>query len=118
MPFTYAIADLHGRYDPLSEAVTKIAGALSRAIARRERPPPAIGIEAKSCSEFRAEEVPFLIIDPRGQGQLPPWLRRTNVWLRVTNSARWARRLRSEPPIDVQHGLRPRRRLDEAARRA
>jgi serine/threonine protein phosphatase 1 len=24
MPFTYAIADLHGRYDLLSEAVTKI----------------------------------------------------------------------------------------------
>src|SRR5262249_16488526 len=29
------------------------------AIARRERPPPAIGIDAKSCSEFRAEEVPL-----------------------------------------------------------
>ena len=24
MPFTYAIADLHGRYDLLSEAITKI----------------------------------------------------------------------------------------------
>jgi len=24
----------------------------------------------------------LLIIDPPGQGQLPPWLRRTNVWLR------------------------------------
>jgi hypothetical protein len=28
MPFTYAIADLHGRYDLLSEAVTKIVDAL------------------------------------------------------------------------------------------
>src|SRR5262249_28481167 len=41
-----------------------------RAIARRESPPPAIGIESKSCSEFRAEEVRLLIIDPPGQGQL------------------------------------------------
>src|SRR5262249_15950608 len=65
-----------------------------RAIARRERPPPAIGIDAKSCSEFRAEEVPLLIIYPPGQGKLPPWLRRTNVWRRVTSHARRAKRLR------------------------
>ena len=34
-----------------------------RAFARRVRPNCAIGIEAKSA-EFRAEEVPFLILDP------------------------------------------------------
>src|SRR5262249_43531905 len=62
---------------------------LRRAIARRKGPPPAIGIDAKSCSEFRAEEVPLLIIDrPAG----PPWLRRTNVWLRVTSPV-WGSRL-------------------------
>src|SRR5262249_4303794 len=65
-----------------------------RAIARRERPPPAVGIESKSCSEFRTEEVPLLIIDPPGQGQLPPCLRRTNVWLRVTSPPRRAKRPR------------------------
>src|SRR5262249_15966777 len=37
---------------------------LRRAIARRVSPPCAIGIDAKSCSEFRAEEVPLRIIDP------------------------------------------------------
>src|SRR5262249_34040792 len=66
---------------------------LRRAIARQERPPPAIGIDAKSCSEFRAEEVPLLIVDPSGQGQLPPWLRRTNVWRRVTSPRRTEKRL-------------------------
>src|SRR6516164_9249516 len=35
-----------------------------RAIARRERPPPAIGIESKSCSEFRTREVPLPMFDP------------------------------------------------------
>src|SRR5262249_52225836 len=54
----------------------------------------AVGTESKSCSEFRAEEVPLLIVDPPGQGQLPPWQRRTNVWLRVTSPARRAKRLR------------------------
>jgi hypothetical protein len=39
---------------------------LRRAIARRESPPPAIGIDAKSRSEFRAE-VPLLIVDPPGR---------------------------------------------------
>ena len=43
-----------------------------RAIARRERPPRAVGIEAKSCAEFRAEAVPLLIIDLPGRGNLPP----------------------------------------------
>jgi hypothetical protein len=33
-------------------------------MARRERPPCAVGIDAKSCSEFRAEEVPLLTIHP------------------------------------------------------
>jgi hypothetical protein len=37
---------------------------LRRAIARRERPPCAIGIDAKSCPGVRAEEVPLLIFDP------------------------------------------------------
>src|SRR5262245_48207176 len=31
------------------------------------RPPPAIGIEAKSCSEFRAEEVPMFILERPGR---------------------------------------------------
>jgi hypothetical protein len=39
-------------------------GATGRGIARRERPRCAIGIEAKSCSEFRAEAVPLLILEP------------------------------------------------------
>jgi hypothetical protein len=44
---------------------TSTPALLRRAIARRERSPAAIGIEAKSCSEFRAEEVPLLILDRR-----------------------------------------------------
>src|SRR5262245_12198720 len=64
-------------------------------MARRERPPPAIGIESRSCSEFRAEELPLLIIDPPRQGQLLPWLQRTNVWRRVTSPGTEARRLKS-----------------------
>src|SRR5262245_65999804 len=79
---------------------------LRRAIARRERPPPAVGIESKSCSEFRAEEVPLLIINPPGQGQLPPWLRRTNIWLRVTSPARGAKRPRRSLPA-ARRLLRP-----------
>ena len=53
----------------LRSGATSTPALSRRAIARRERP-PAIGIEAKSCSEFRAEEVPLLIVDPSGQGQL------------------------------------------------
>src|SRR5215471_15467290 len=78
----------------LRRGATGTPALLRRAIARRERPPPAIGIEAKSRSEFRAEEVPLLIVDPPGQGRLPPWLRRTNVWLRVTSPPRRAKRPR------------------------
>jgi len=36
-----------------------------------------------------------LIIDPPGQGQLPPWQRRTNVWRRVTSPGSGAPRQRS-----------------------
>src|SRR5262249_25331598 len=64
----------------------------TRAIARRERPPCAVGIESRPCSEFRAEEVPLLIVEPPGQ----EWLRRTNVWRRVTNPARGAKRLTND----------------------
>ena len=46
-------------------------------------------------SYLRAEEVPALIIDPPGQGQLPPWQRRTNVWRRVTSPGSGAPRQRS-----------------------
>jgi hypothetical protein len=46
-------------------AATGTPALLRRAIAKRERPPCAIGIEAKSCSEFRTEEVRLLIRDPR-----------------------------------------------------
>src|SRR5262249_52649984 len=66
-----------------------------RATARRERLPCAVGIESRSCSEFRAEEVPLLIVDPPGHRQLLSWLRRTNVWLRVTSPTRGAMRPRS-----------------------
>src|SRR5262249_18023388 len=52
-----------------------------RAIARRVRPPCAMGIEAKSCSEFRAE---VLILDP-GRDNCRSWQQRTNVWHRVTS---------------------------------
>src|SRR5262249_52966944 len=78
----------------LRRGATGTPALLRRAIARRESPPPAIGIESRSCSEFRAGEVPLLIIDPPGQGQLPPWLRRTNIWLRVTSPPRGAKRPR------------------------
>src|SRR5262249_13619164 len=78
----------------LRRGTTGTPAPLRRAIARRESPPPAIGIESKSCSEWRAEEVALLIIDPPGQGQLPPCLRRTNVWLRVTSPPRRAKRPR------------------------
>ena len=37
-----------------------------RAMTRRERPPCAVGTEAKSCSELGAEEVPLLILDSVG----------------------------------------------------
>jgi hypothetical protein len=46
---------------------------LRRAIARRESPPCAIGIEAKPFSEFRAEELRLLIIElPAGAMQFRP----------------------------------------------
>jgi hypothetical protein len=44
---------------------------LRRATASRERPPCAIGIEGKSGSEFRGEEVPLLILEaPEGANWL------------------------------------------------
>jgi hypothetical protein len=79
----------------LRRGATGTPALLRRASARRERPPCAIGIEAKSCSEFRAEEVPLLILDPPGKANLPRWQQGTNVWRRVTNLARVAMRLRS-----------------------
>src|SRR5262249_58953610 len=96
----------------LRRGATGTPAALRRATARRERPPCAIGIESKSSSEFRAEEVPLLIVDPPGQGQLLPWLRQTNVWLRVTSPARGAMRPESgkftgnEPTISPLSGWR------------
>ncbi len=57
-----------------------------RAIARRERPPRAVGIEAKSFAEFRAEAVPLLIIDLPGRGNLPP-LAATNKCLAQGNKS-------------------------------
>src|SRR5262249_7561064 len=70
----------------LRRGATGTPALLRRAIARRERPPPAVGIESKSCSEFRAEEVPLLIIDSPGQGQLPP-LASTNKYLAQGNKS-------------------------------
>jgi hypothetical protein len=52
----------------LRRGATGTPALLRRAIAWRLRPPPAIGIEAKSGLEFRAEAVPLLIIDPPGRG--------------------------------------------------
>ena len=72
----------------LRRGATGTPALLRRAIARRERPPCAIGIEAKSCSEFRAEAVPLLILEPPAAAIVTPWLRRTNVWRRVTSPAR------------------------------
>ena len=46
------------------------AGALEARDSQAGKAPPAVGIESKSCSKFRTEEVPLLIIDPPGQGQL------------------------------------------------
>jgi len=37
-------------------------------------PARVIGIEAKSRSEFRPEEVPKLILDLAAGGKSPPWL--------------------------------------------
>src|SRR5262245_52002324 len=45
MPFTYAIADLHGRYDPLSEAVTKIASAFEARNSQAGRLPAPSGLK-------------------------------------------------------------------------
>ena len=39
------------------------------AIAKRERPPCAVGIDAKSCLEFTVEEVPLLTIHPLRLGR-------------------------------------------------
>ena len=46
----------------LRRGTTGTPAFLRRAIARRERPPCAVGIDPKSCSEFRADEVPLLTI--------------------------------------------------------
>jgi hypothetical protein len=48
----------------LRRGATGTRALLRRAIAKRERPRCAIGIEAKSCFEFRAKDVPLLILDP------------------------------------------------------
>jgi hypothetical protein len=48
----------------LRRGATGTPALFRHAIARRVRPPCAIGIEAKSCSEFRAEEVLLLILGP------------------------------------------------------
>jgi hypothetical protein len=48
----------------LRRGATGTPALFRRAIAGRVRPPCAIGIEAKSCSEFRAEEVLLLILGP------------------------------------------------------
>src|SRR5262249_25523521 len=97
-PHGLANTEFHATSSPLqvrgygTQSPLRSTALSRRAIARRERPHPAIGIDAKSCSEFRAEEVPLLIIDrPAG----PPWLRRTNVRRRVTSLERLAKRLTS-----------------------
>ena len=64
---------------------------------RRERP-CAVGTEARSCLEFRAEKV---ILNP--VGGLPPWLRRTDVWRRLTNPTRGAK-LRAVTCVGVASG--------------
>jgi hypothetical protein len=60
-------------------------------MARRASPPCAIGMEAKSTAECRAEDVSLLTFEPPAARQ-PPWLRRTNVWPRVTSPV-WGSRL-------------------------
>src|SRR4051794_28739789 len=55
----------------LRRGATGTPALLRRAITRRARPACVIGSEAKSWSEFRAEELPLLILDPPGRGQLP-----------------------------------------------
>jgi hypothetical protein len=97
----------------LRRGATGTPALLRRAIARRERPPCAIGIEAKSRSEFRAEAVPLLILEPPAAAIVTPWLRRTNVWRRVTSPARGAKRLRSvksgnrADPMGADHRIVP-----------
>src|SRR5262249_35674859 len=71
----------------LRSGTTGTPALLRRAIARRERPPPAIGIEAKSCSEFRADEVPLLIIDPTRAGTIAT-MASTNKYLAQSNKSR------------------------------
>src|SRR5215831_16609626 len=70
------------------------AGALEARDSQAGKPPPAIGIESKSCSEFRAEEVLLLILEPSAGTNIAAWQQRTNVWLRVTSPARGAKRPR------------------------
>ena len=56
-----------------------------------------IGIEAKSCSEFRAKALSLLILEPLPE-QLPPWQRRTNVWRTLTSPGCRPKRQRSAWP--------------------
>src|SRR5262249_19230123 len=87
----------------LRRGATSTPALLRRAIASLLRPPPAIGIEAKSCSEFRAEELPILILERPGR-QLPPRLRQTKVWRSVASPRTRAKRLRSCRGEVIRHG--------------
>src|SRR5262249_32448892 len=87
----------------LRSGATSTPALLRRAIASLLRPPPAIGIEAKSCSEFRAEEVPMLILERPGR-QLPPRLRQTKIWRSVASLWTRAKRLRRCRGEVIRHG--------------
>ena len=69
---------------------------LRRAIARRARPPCAIGVEAKSCSEFRAEAVVLPIFEPPGRANRHHGSERTKVWRRITSLGQGAKRLTND----------------------
>src|SRR5262249_24567054 len=67
-----------------------------RATARREKPPCAIGVEAKVSSEINAVEVPLLILEPPAgeiaimtarphRGSVLDWRQRTKDWRKVSS---------------------------------
>ena len=63
-------SDTRGCKRTLRRGTTGTPALWRRAIARRERP-PRVGIESRSCSEFRAEEVLLLILEPSAGTILP-----------------------------------------------
>jgi hypothetical protein len=84
---------------PSDAAVLRLMTSVSLVVcwtARRESPPCAIGLKPIPVQNSRLKSSDCSSLS-RQQGRLlPPWQRRTNVWRKVTNPARGAKRLRNE----------------------